>query len=108
MARLPRYYINNQPQHILLQSVGNAEVFHHEDDYEYYRDCLAYAADTNNLKIHAFAIMPDHVSILASPWQRYQHISDPTISWPKLCTVLQLLLRPHRNALGGSISRYCR
>jgi putative transposase len=67
MARLPRYYINNQPQHILLQSMGDAEVFHDPDDYDYYRDCLAYAAENNDLKIHAYAIMPTQVSILASP-----------------------------------------
>ncbi|MCP4433214.1 MAG: transposase [Gammaproteobacteria bacterium] len=67
MARLPRYYIKNQPQHIIQRGFGGMDIFHHDDDYLHYYEWLQLAADQHKLKIHAYILMPDHVHLLASP-----------------------------------------
>ena len=67
MARLPRYKIRNQPQHIIQRSIEGLQIFFEQQDYQYYHDCLEAAAYNYDLKIHAYALMPDHVHILASP-----------------------------------------
>ncbi len=67
MARLPRYTIINQPQHIIQQSKHGQDIFHQEQDYQYFHDCLEAAAFNYKLRIHAYALLPDHVQVLASP-----------------------------------------
>lgn len=67
MARLPRYYIKNQPQLIIQRGVGGNDIFRNEEDYQNYYEWLQMAADYYELKIHAFILMPDHVQLLASP-----------------------------------------
>lgn len=67
MARLPRYYIKNQPQLIIQRSIGGMEIFKNDDDYQNYYEWLQIAADEQKLKIHAFIFMPNQVLLLASP-----------------------------------------
>ena len=67
MARLPRYSITNQPQHIILQGRDGQTIFQQEQDYQYFHDCLDAAAYNYNLKVHAYVLMPDHVHVLATP-----------------------------------------
>ncbi len=67
MARLPRYSIINQPQHIIQQSKDGQKIFNQKQDYQYFYDCLEAAAFNYQLKIHAYALLPDHVQVLASP-----------------------------------------
>ena len=67
MARLPRYSIVNQPQHIILQGIEGNTLYFEEQDFQYFRDCLDAAAYNYELKVHAYLLMPDHVHILATP-----------------------------------------
>ena len=67
MARLPRYSITNQPQHIILQGGDGQIIFQQEQDYQYFHDCLEAAAYNYSLKVHAYVLMPDHVHVLATP-----------------------------------------
>lgn len=67
MARLPRYYIKNQPQLIVQRGIDNQDIFRHDDDYLNYYQWLQLAARQHKLKIHAYILMPDHVHLLASP-----------------------------------------
>ncbi len=67
MARLPRYAIVNQPQHIIQQGRHGQQIFFEEQDYQYFHDCLEAAAYNYQLKIHAYVLMPNHVHILATP-----------------------------------------
>jgi putative transposase len=67
MARLPRYTITNQTQHIIQLGRDLQQVFFEEQDYQYYHDCLDAAAYNYELKIHAYVLLPDHVHILATP-----------------------------------------
>ena len=67
MARLPRYTIRNQPQHIIQRGLDGQDIFIDDDDYQFYWECLCDAARANQLKVHAYILMPDHVHLLASP-----------------------------------------
>ena len=67
MARLPRYTIINQLQHIIQQGRDGQQIFFEDQDYQYFRDCRDAAAYNYGLKVHAYVLMPDHVHILATP-----------------------------------------
>lgn len=67
MARLPRYTIINQLQHVILQGRDEQRVFFEEQDYLYFRDCLEAASYNYGLKVHAYVLLPDRVHILATP-----------------------------------------
>jgi len=70
MARLPRYNIVNQPQHIILRSREGQTIFFEEQDYQYFHDCLDAATYNYQLRLHAYVLMQDHVHVLATPAHR--------------------------------------
>lgn len=67
MARLPRYTIINQTQHIIQRGRDGQQVFFEDQDYQYFHDCLEAAAYNYALNVHAYVLMPDHVHVLATP-----------------------------------------
>ena len=67
MARLPRFYIKNQPQHLIQRGNNRDIIFGADEDYRLYLDCLEEASKANGLKIHAYVLMTNHVHLLASP-----------------------------------------
>lgn len=67
MARLPRYFVPGQPQHVIQRGNNREPVFAHEDDYLFYLDCLKDAAKAQGLAIHAYVLMTNHVHLLATP-----------------------------------------
>ncbi len=77
MARLARYTIKNQPQHIIQRGLNDQFIFHEEQDYQYFHDCLDAAAFNYDLKVHAYALMPNHVHILATP--KHEHSISRTV-----------------------------
>lgn len=67
MARLPRYFVEGQPQHLIQRGNNRDPVFAAEDDYRFYLDCLQDAADRHGCAIHAYVLMTNHVHLLATP-----------------------------------------
>jgi len=67
MARLSRFYIKDQPQHIIHRGNNRIDIFRSDDDYLFYLKCLTEAALHHKLKIHAYVLMTNHVHLLASP-----------------------------------------
>jgi len=67
MARLPRYVIPGQPQHIIQRGNNRQPIFAAEADYQFFRDALVEAAAEHGLAIHAYVWMTTHVHLLASP-----------------------------------------
>ena len=67
MARLPRYVIPGQPQHIIQRGNNRQIIFAAEADYQFFRDTLVKAADKYGLAIHAYVWMTNHVHLLATP-----------------------------------------
>ncbi len=67
MARLPRYVIPGQPQHIIQRGNNRQMIFAAEEDYQFFRDVVVEAAQKYGLAIHAYVWMTNHVHILATP-----------------------------------------
>jgi len=67
MARLPRYVIPGQPQHIIQRGNNRQLIFSAEADYQFFRDALVEAANKHGLAIHAYVWMTNHVHLLATP-----------------------------------------
>lgn len=67
MARLPRYVIPGQPQHIIQRGNNRQLIFAAEADYPFFRDALVEAANKHGLAIHAYVWMTNHVHLLATP-----------------------------------------
>jgi putative transposase len=67
MARLGRYFLPNQPLHVIQRGNNRSAIFFAEDDYERYRGWLAEAASDYGLRVHAYVLMTNHVHVLATP-----------------------------------------
>ncbi len=67
MARLPRFAIPGQPQHIIQRGNNRQTVFAREADYQFFRDALVEAAGRFGLAIHGYVLMTNHIHLLASP-----------------------------------------
>jgi putative transposase len=70
MARLPRYVLPGQPQHIIQRGNNRSIIFVAEDDYHFYLECLADAAKEHGCDIHAYVLMTNHVHLLATPHRK--------------------------------------
>ena len=67
MARLPRYVIPGQPQHIIQRGNNRQVIFAAEGDYQFFRDAMIEAAGRFGLAIHAYVWMTNHIHLLATP-----------------------------------------
>jgi putative transposase len=67
MARLPRYVIPGQPQHIIQRGNNRQVIFAAEADYQFFRDALIDTAAKHGLLIHAYVWMTNHIHLLATP-----------------------------------------
>ena len=67
MARLPRYVIPGQPQHIIQRGNNRQAIFASDDDYQFFRDALTDAAAHHDLAVHAYVLMTNHIHLLATP-----------------------------------------
>ena len=70
MARLGRYFVDDQPLHVIQRGNDRQPVFFAEEDYAQYREWLIEAAEKNGLKVHAYVLMTNHVHLLAVPQSR--------------------------------------
>ena len=67
MARLGRYFLADQPLHVIQRGNNRAATFFRVEDYQRYRDWLAEAAALNECAIHAYVLMTNHVHLLVTP-----------------------------------------
>ncbi len=67
MARLPRYFVKDQPLHVIQRGNNRELIFAANEDYRFYLHCLEEAARRHKLSIHAYVLMTNHVHLLASP-----------------------------------------
>jgi putative transposase len=67
MARLGRYFLPDQPLHVIVRGNNRGAVFFGEDDYAQYGGWLAEAADGYGCRIHAYVFMTNHVHLLVTP-----------------------------------------
>jgi putative transposase len=67
MARLGRYFLRNQPLHVIQRGNNGAAIFFRGEDYVRYHAWLAAAAAEYGCAIHAYVLMPNHVHLLVTP-----------------------------------------
>jgi len=69
MARLPRYVLPGNPQHVIQRGNNRSIIFHKKEDYLYYLDILKKASEKYDCEIHAYVLMTNHVHLLLTPQQ---------------------------------------
>ena len=67
MARLPRFVIPGQPQHVIQRGNDRQAIFRSEQDYCFYLEKLREAAEKHQCDIHAYVQMTNHVYLLITP-----------------------------------------
>ena len=67
MARLGRYFLPDQPLHVIQRGNNRGAIFFCDDDHVRYRDWLAEAASDYGCLIHAYVLMTNHVHLLITP-----------------------------------------
>jgi putative transposase len=67
MARLPRYALPGQPQHVTQRGHNRSAVFVRRADYARFRTDLITACDRHGCAIHAYVFMTNHVHFLMTP-----------------------------------------
>jgi putative transposase len=67
MARLPRFVIPNQPQHVIVRGNNRTEIFCTDADYQFYLEKLQQACDKHHCQLHAYVLMTNHVHLLITP-----------------------------------------
>ena len=67
MARLGRYFLPDQPLHVIQRGNNRQAIFFAAEDYARYRDWLAEAAARAGCAVHAYVLMTNHVHLLATP-----------------------------------------
>jgi putative transposase len=67
MARLPRYGLPGQPQHVIQRGNNRSALFAADTDYQFFRDCLVDACSRHACRVHAYVFMTNHVHLLMTP-----------------------------------------
>lgn len=67
MARLPRFILPGQPQHVIVRGNNRSEIFCAEADYQFYLEKLKQACDKHACELHAYVLMTNHVHLLITP-----------------------------------------
>ena len=68
MARLPRFVIPGQPQHVIVRGNNRDVIFCADEDYQFYLDKLKLACDKHDCDLHAYVLMTNHVHLLITPY----------------------------------------
>ncbi len=61
MPRKPRFIIPGVPQHVIQRGHNREPCFYSEDDYVRYLEDVSHAAYSNQVAIHAYVLMTNHV-----------------------------------------------
>ncbi len=67
MARLPRFSLPGQPQHVIVRGNNRAEIFRADADYRFYLEKLQLACEKHACRLHAYVLMTNHVHLLINP-----------------------------------------
>lgn len=67
MARLPRFMLPGQPQHVIIRGNNRDPVFHADEDFQFYLEKLQQACAKHSCDIHAYVLMSNHIHLLMTP-----------------------------------------
>ena len=57
MARLPRYVLAHQPQHVIQRGNNRQAIFSADADYRFFLEKLHAAAEKHGCGVHAYVLM---------------------------------------------------
>ncbi len=90
MARLSRYFVKNQPQHMIQRGNNRELIFAGNADYRFYLECLQEAPERHRLAIHAtVADDPPRASACHAACID-KSAKHPSVGGAALCAALQL------------------
>lgn len=67
MARLPRLVVPHHLHHVVARGNNDQPVFFDESDYQHFLNVLRDTAQQFGVAIHAYALLPNRVQLLATP-----------------------------------------
>ena len=67
MARLPRFVLPGQPQHVIQRGNNREVIFVSDYDYHFYLEKLQDACKEYRCDVHAYVLMTNHVHLLVTP-----------------------------------------
>jgi len=67
MARLPRFNVIGQAQHVIVRGNNREPIFYADEDYFFYLEKLQEACQKHECDIHAYVLMTNHVHLLVTP-----------------------------------------
>ena len=67
MPRKPRFYLPDYPLHIVQRGHDQNNVFFENEDYQAYLEWLQEGSEWYEVPIHAYALLPNEIHILATP-----------------------------------------
>lgn len=67
MARLPRYGLAGQPQHVIQRGNNRSPIFFAPEDYDFFLECLKEGCRCYGCVVHAYVLMTNHVHLLVTP-----------------------------------------
>jgi len=67
MARMPGFFIPDQPQHIIQRGNNREPIFVDRKDFQFCREYLKDVAARYGLLVHAYVLMTNHMHLLATP-----------------------------------------
>ncbi|CAN0484347.1 unnamed protein product, partial [Phaeothamnion confervicola] len=67
MARLGRYFLPDQPLHVIQRGNNRQAIFFSDADRETYLAWLLAAAHEYGCRVHAYVLMTNHVHLLLTP-----------------------------------------
>ncbi|MBF0274198.1 MAG: transposase [Nitrospinae bacterium] len=67
MARQPRFYLSDHPQHVIQRGNNRNVLFADVEDYLFYLEKLGDACVRFGCKLHAYVLMTNHVHLLLTP-----------------------------------------
>lgn len=71
MARKPRFSLPGIPQHIIQRGNNREPCFYADDDYHRYLGDLQEAIKRHDCRLHAYALMTNHVHLLFTPMSEH-------------------------------------
>jgi len=62
-----RYFVADQPLHVIQRGNNRQAIFFNDQDYGLYHEWLSFAAREQGCAIHAYVLMTNHVHLLVTP-----------------------------------------
>src|SRR5216684_6301601 len=105
MPRSSRFFLPDQPLHVIQRGNNRQAIFFAEDDYGRYRDWLMEAAAAYGCRVHAYVLMTNHVHLLVTPREEDSLPRMMRSLGRRYVRQCQRRVSAERNVVGGALPR---